>query len=131
MNRSKIKELTWRSSGWGNARRKEALKQFITGWVHYFKLADMKTLMMDTDEWYRRRLRMLIWKQWKRIGTKAANLVKLGIPKPKAWEYANTRKSYWHIANSWILSKSITNERLKEGGYLYLTDCYLNAQKLN
>ena len=129
--RSKIKELTSRSSGWGNARRKEALRQFITGWVHYFKLADMKTLMMDTDEWYRRRLRMLIWKQWKRIGTKEANLVKLGIPKFKAWVYANTRKGYWHIANSWILSKSITNERLKEGGYLYLTDCYLNARKLN
>ena len=128
--RTRIKELTARSNGWGNARRKEALKQFITGWVNYFKLADMKMLMIETDEWYRRRLRMVFWKQWKRIGTKQANLIKLGITKSKAWEYANTRKGYWHIAKSWILSTSVTNERLRDKGYLFLTDCYLNARKL-
>lgn len=129
--RSKIRELTSRSNGWGNAKRKEMLKQYITGWVNYFKLADMKMLMIETDEWYRRRLRMVFWKQWKRISTRQANLSKLGIARPKAWEYANSRKGYWHIANSWVLSTSVTNERLKEAGYLSLTDCYLNARKLN
>ncbi len=129
--RSKIRELTSRSNGWGYARRKEALKQFITGWVNYFKHADMKQLLLDTDEWYRRRLRMVFWKQWKRVSTKLANLIKLGLSKSKAWEYANTRKGYWHIANSWILSKSVTNERLRDAGYLFLTDCYLDARKLN
>jgi group II intron reverse transcriptase/maturase len=129
--RSKIRELTSRSNGWGNARRKNELKQYITGWVNYFKLADMKILMIETDEWYRRRLRMVLWKQWKRISTRQANLSKLGIAKSKAWEYANSRKGYWHIANSWILSTSVTNERLREAGYLFLTDCYLNARKLN
>jgi group II intron reverse transcriptase/maturase len=129
--RSKIRELTSRSNGWGNARRKETLKQYITGWVNYFKLADMKMLMIETDEWYRRRLRMVFWKQWKRVRTRQANLTKLGIAKAKAREYANTRKGYWHIANSWILSTSVTNDRLKQAGYVFLTDCYLNARKLN
>ena len=129
--RTRIRELTARSNGWGNARRKEALKQFITGWVNYFKLAEMRTLMIEMDEWYRRRLRMVFWKQWKRVGTKQANLIKLGIAKSKAWEYANTRKGYWHVANSWILSTSVTNDRLRDAGYLLLTDCYLNARKLN
>lgn len=126
--RSRIKEITSRSNGWGIARRKETLRQFITGWVNYFKLADMKKLLAETDEWYRRRLRMVLWKQWKRISTKQANLVKLGINKYKAWEYANTRKSYWHVANSWIMSTSVTNERLRKAGYIFLTDAYLNAQ---
>ena len=107
------------------------LKQYITGWVNYFKLADMKMLMIETDEWYRRRLRMVFWKQWKRVRTRQTNLTKLGIAKSKAWEYANTRKGYWHIANSWVLSTSVTNERLKQAGYVSLTDCYLNARKLN
>lgn len=129
--RSKIRELTSRGNGWGNARRKEMLKQYITGWVNYFKLADMKMLMIETDEWYRRRLRMVLWKQWKRVHTRLANLTKLGIAKSKAWEYANTRKGYWHIAKSWILSTSVTNERMKQAGYVFLTDCYLNARKLN
>lgn len=129
--RSKIKELTSRSNGWGYEKRKEALKQFITGWVNYFKLADMKSLLLETDEWYRRRLRMVFWKQWKRIRTKAANLMKLGVNKHKAWEYANTRKSYWHTAKSWILSTSVTNERMKQAGYLSLSDYYLYVRKLN
>ena len=128
--RSKIKDLTSRSNGWGNARRKEALKQYITGWVNYFKLADMQSLLVKIDEWYRRRLRMVLWKQWKRISTKQANLTKLGIDKYKAWEYANSRKGYWHLANSWILTKSVTNERLLQAGYVSLTGCYLAARKL-
>lgn len=122
--KAKIKELTSRSNGWGNTRRKEALGQYITGWVNYFKLADMQNLLLRTDEWYRRRLRMVIWKQWKRINTKLANLIKLGVKKPKAWEWANTRKGYWHIANSFILSTTITTDRLKQAGFVFLTDYY-------
>lgn len=101
--KSKLKELTSRSNGWGNDRRKESLRQYIIGWVNYFKLADMQKLLLRIDEWYRRRIRMVIWKQWKRIITKQKNLVELGVKKSKAWEWANTRKGYWHIANSHIL----------------------------
>jgi RNA-directed DNA polymerase len=57
--RTRIRVLTTRSNGWGNARRKEALNQYITGWVNYFKLADMQNLLVKTDECYRRRLRMV------------------------------------------------------------------------
>jgi len=122
--KAKIKMLTSRSNGWGNERRKKALRQYIRGWVQYFKLADMKGLLTGVDMWFRRRLRMVIWKQWKRIKTKAANLIRLGIPKPKAWEWANTRKSYWHTANSFILSRSITTDRLSKAGYIFLSDYY-------
>lgn len=122
--KAKLKELTSRSNGWGNDRRKEALGRYITGWLNYFKLADMQKLLLKTDEWYRRRLRMVIWKQWKRIKTKLAHLVKLGVKKSKAWEWANTRKGYWHIAGSFILSTSITTDRLKQAGYVFLSDYY-------
>ena len=122
--KAKIKMLTSRSNGWGNERRKEALRHYIRGWVQYFKLADMNKLLLRIDMWYRRRLRMVIWKQWKRIRTKLAKLIRLGIPKSKAWEWANTRKSYWHTANSYILSRSITTDRLKKAGYIFLSDYY-------
>jgi len=129
--KAKIKELTSRSNGWGNERRKEALRQYITGWVQYFKLADMKELLIRTDEWYRRRLRMVIWKQWKRTKTKLKNLIRLGINKSKAWEWANTRKGYWHTANSFILSRTITNERLRKAGYVFLSDHYRKVRAVN
>ena len=129
--KAKIKELTSRSNGWGNARRKKALRQYIIGWVHYFKLADMDKLLVRIDEWYRRRLRMVIWKQWKRIRTKLANLIKLGVKRQKAWEWANTRKSYWHVAGSYILSTTITIDRLRQAGYVFLTDYYRNVRVVN
>jgi len=122
--KAKIKELTSRSNGWGNARRKEALRQYITGWVNYFKLANMKNLLLGIDKWYRRRIRMVIWKQWKRVRTKMRNLVKLGVKKSKAYEWANTRKSYWHTANSFILKTTITTENLRKTGYIMLYDQY-------
>jgi len=122
--KARIKELTSRSNGLGNDRRKEALSQYIKGWVQYFRLADMKVLLITVDEWYRRRLRMVVWKQWKRIKTRIVNLVKLGVKKQKAFEWANTRKGYWHIAGSHILSTTITTQRLRLAGYLFFTDYY-------
>ena len=129
--REELNGLTSRSNGWGNERRKEALKQYVIGWVNYFKLADMKGLLLKTDEWYRRRLRMVIWKQWKRIRTKLRNLIKLGVNKHKAWEFANTRKGYWRTANSPILKITVTNERLKEAGYVFLSDYYGKVRVVN
>jgi len=126
--KARIKELTSRSNGWGNDRRKDALSQYIKGWVQYFKLADIKKLLIRVDEWYRRRLRMVIWKQWKRIKTKIANLVKLGVKKQKAYEWANTRKGYWHIAGSYILSTTITTQRLRLAGYVFFTDYYIRVR---
>jgi len=78
----------------GYEQRKLKLKQFITGWVNCFKLADMKNLLKTTDQWLRRRLRMVIWKQWKKIRTRYTMLRKLGIVDWGAWEGANIRKGY-------------------------------------
>lgn len=126
--KARIKMLTSRSNGWGYDRRKEALRQYITGWVNYFKLADMDKMLLRIDSWYRRRLRMVIWKQWKRLRTRGCNLMKLGIVKYKAWEWANTRKGYWHIANSYILARTITNERLSLSGYVFFSDYYRSVR---
>lgn len=126
--KARIRELTSRSNGWGNERRKIALNQYIKGWVQYFKLADIKTLLTATDAWLRRRLRMVIWKQWKRTRTKIANLIKLGVNRYKAYEWANTRKGYWHIANSFILSRTVTDERLRKAGYVFFSDYYITVR---
>ena len=74
--KSKLKELTSRSNGWGYAKRKQKLKEYIRGWVGYYHLADMKCLLRVTDEWLRRRIRMCIWKAWKLPKTRIKNLVR-------------------------------------------------------
>ena len=129
--KEQIKALMSRRNGWGDERRKESLKKYITGWANYFKLADIKNLLLKVDEWYCRRLRMVIWKQWKRIRTRLRNLIELGIGKYKAWEFANTRKGYWHTANSPILTRTITNDRLRQAGYIFFTDYYRKVDGIN
>lgn len=119
--KDKVRVITSRSNGRSMEWRKEKLNQLITGWVNYFKIADMKNTARELDGWIRRRLRMCYWKQWKKIKTKHDNLVRLGINDVKAWEYANTRKGYWRISNSQILATSITNEYLEKEGFLSLT----------
>jgi hypothetical protein len=93
--------------------------------VNYFGIADMGSLVKELDEWLRRRIRMCYWKRWKKIKTRHDNLVKLGIDRHKAWEYANTRKGYWRISNSPILARALTNERLKKQGFPTITERYL------
>jgi RNA-directed DNA polymerase len=122
--RTKVKELTGRSKGFGYELLKTKLKQFITGWVNYFKLADMKSLLVATDQWLRRRIRMYIWKQWKRVRTRYKMLKKLGLDHNTAFKFACTRKGYWRIANSQILNVTVTNNRLKGAGYTFFSDYY-------
>jgi len=115
--KAKIKELTARSNGIGYDQMKIKLKQFIAGWLNYFKLADMKNLLKVTDQWLRRRIRMYIWKQWKRVRTRYAMLRKLGKDHNTALKFACTRKGYWRSAKSPILSTTVTDARLKQAGY--------------
>lgn len=60
----------------------------MRGWGNYFKLADMKKLLKETDEWARRRIRVVYWKEWKRIKTKYRMLKALGLEHWKAKELA-------------------------------------------
>lgn len=114
--KERIKVITSRSNGWSMEARIERLNQVIRGWVNYFAIADMRKHCKTLDEWIRRRLRMCYWKQWKKIGTKHNNLVRLGLNKWKAWEFANTRKGCWHISNSPILSVTLNNDYFRRLG---------------
>jgi len=122
--KQKLKEITGRSNAMSMTLKMLKLKQLVTGWVNYFGIADMKELAQSLDEWLRRRIRMCYWKQWKKIKTKHDNLVKLGIDNFKAWEFANTRKSYWRIAGSPILSSTFTNKYLKKLGFQTIAERY-------
>lgn len=122
--KAKVRELTSRSNGMGNEIRAKRIRRYIMGWVNYFKIADMKSLLSQTDEWMRRRIRMIFWKQWKRVRTRFNMLKMLGIQEQKAWEYANTRKGYWRTSNSPILSKSLRNDVIKGFGFLFFSEYY-------
>ena len=121
--RNKIRELTDRNNGMSNAKREDKYQQFVRGWVNYFKLADMKRLLKETDEWARRRIRAVYWKQWKKIRTKYRMLKALGLEHWKAKELACSRKGYWRMAQ--VLNSVITNKIIVKLGYTSMLDYYL------
>ena len=121
--RARLKELTSRNNGWGNERRALKLTQFIRGWVNYFSLADMKQVLRSTDEWLRRRIRAVYWKQWKKVKTRYRMIQKFGLPEWKVHEMANCRKGTWRAAI--MLNSVLTNKEIVSLGYMSMADYYL------
>lgn len=101
------------------------LQQYIRGWVNYFKLADMKMLLQDTDEWLRYRIRAIYWKQWKRVRTRIRKLRGLNLPEWVVFELANCRKGTWRSAL--VLNRALTNKEIANLGYMSLTGYYLQV----
>lgn len=126
--KARLKEITKRSDGKGFEQKKKSLKYLVTGWVNYFKLADMKTWLQAVDEWLRVRLRTYIWKSWKTIQNKFRNLRKLGATERNAGIMANTRKGYRRAADSPIVKLAISKKLLKEAGYTFFLDYYLSVK---
>ncbi len=122
--KAKVKELTSRRKIQNYEEWKKKMKQFIVGWINYYKLADMGNLLKDTDEWMRRRIRRVFWKRWKRVRTRYRNLEKLGISHSNAGILANSRKGYWRIANSPILKVALSNQKLEKDGFQYFSSYY-------
>lgn len=119
-----LKLLTSRSNGQSLESFRLKLKQFVVGWCNYFGIGAMRSFVKETDEWLRRRIRQLYWKQWKKIGTKLKALLKLGVTKEKAWIWVNSRKGYWRIAKSWVLSTTLKTNFLRSKGWVCLGDVY-------
>ena len=129
--KQKLRELTNRSQGRNVRMVMAKVKEFIRGWIGYFYIADMKRILQSWDKWLRRRIRMYIWKQWKKPKTRVQNLKKLGIPEWQAYQWGNTRLGYWRVAGSAILSRSITNEKLALAGYYDVPAQYEQIRKLH
>lgn len=126
--KGKLKTLTQRSQPGSIAERLQRITQVTRGWVNYFGVAHGRQHLLAIDEWLRSRLRMCIWKQWKRVKTRYAALRQLGVQHEQALQWANTRKGYWRTAHSPILATTITTPRLKQRGYIALTELYTHKR---
>ena len=127
--KEKIKKITSRSNAMSMTTRYTKLRQLLRGWFNYYKIGAIKSICIKIDQYTRNRLRICIWKQWKKIKTKRKELQKLGIPKQKAWEWANSRKAYARVANSFIMKRTYTNKRFEKEGYISMETLYQNFYK--
>jgi len=125
--KNEIRKLLQRNRSQNMDITMHKLNQYLVGWINYYAVSEMSAFMKEMTGWIRRKIRVCIWKQWKKIKTKFRNLQKLGIEKGKAWEYANTRKGLWRISNSPILSRTLTNEYIGKLGFKNPLKLYSNA----
>ena len=122
--KDKLRILTSRSKCGSIVRTMERIKVFIRAWLNYYSIADMKNNIADLDGWLYRRIRMCIWKQWKLPRTRKRKLMGLGLSEWAACEGAYSRKAYWRMANSGVVKRALTKERLTHWGFYDLATAY-------
>ena len=123
----KLKHLTKRSWNISLGERIIKLNQVIRGWINYFRIADMKAGLKSISEHLRRRIRCVIWKQWKTCEHRYKSLLKLGVSREKARRTSYSRASYWHNSMSIVVNVAISNDRLKRKGLVSPLDHYLKV----
>lgn len=128
--KNKLKQILLRKRSMKLDERLLKLKQLIYGWVNYFRIAEMKWLMTGLDGNIRRKLRVIIWKQWKKIRKRYTKLRKLGIGHRDAYVTANSRRGLYHVAHTRVLEKAISKDKLNKRGLVNMLDHYLKVHNI-
>ncbi len=128
--KEKIKSKLRRNTAQQVETKMVELKSTIVGWVNYFQIADIKSICKKLDEILRSRVRKLFWQKWQKTKTRKRNLIKLGIPKWKAYQWANTSKGACRTAHSPILLQSLNNEMLSKKGLPSFYQTYHNKKEI-
>lgn len=117
--RDKVKKICRIGRGWDITRLiKEKLNPVIRGWINYFKQADTSTYAKELDAWIRRRLRVMIWRQWGRARSRYNNLKKAGIDKERAFMLAYNSKGPWRISSFKTLADALPWTWFEEKGLI-------------
>jgi RNA-directed DNA polymerase len=122
--KDKLKSKTKRNDPSNAAEKIKKIEAVIRGWVNYFSIAQAKSLMESLDAMVRVRLRIGIWKQWKRPKTRRNNLLKLGASKQKAYQWGNSSLGHCRIAHSPVLCTTLNNEYFQRMGYVGFYNYY-------
>ena len=100
------------------------IKEYMRGWLNYYGIAAMKNNIEELNGWLYHRIRMCIWKMWKRPRSKMKYLKKLGVPEELAYMAANSRRKYWFVSNTLAVKMALTKEMLICKGFYDLADAY-------
>jgi len=123
--KEKCKHITKSSDPTSQRKKLEKLEVVVRGWVNYFKIAKAKSNLQKLDEMIRTRLRITVWRSWKRIRTKVSNLIKLGIPKSRAYMWGNSSKGACRISHSPILRRTLNINYWRKAGYIGFYSYYI------
>lgn len=99
--KSKVREIVRKGRGRSLKRVIEEITPVVRGWMNYYKLSEVKKPFEELDGWIRRKLRCILWRQWKRPFTRAKKLMQRGLSEARAWRSAlNKRGPWWNSGAS-------------------------------
>jgi RNA-directed DNA polymerase len=119
--KERVRELTRRTRGISIDRMAKELTLYLRGWIGYFGKCQTPTVLQSLEEWTRRRLRSVIWKQWKRGTTRYVELRKRGVNAKLAATTAGSAHGPWHLARSQALALALPNAYFDSFGIPRLT----------
>jgi RNA-directed DNA polymerase len=127
--KEKLREIFRRGRGRNVGKLIEAeLTPLLRGWMNYFRLAEVKGVFDELDSWIRRKLRCLIWRQWKRPIARANGLLRRGLPQPRAWESATNGRGPWWNAGASHMHAAFPKSYFDRCGLLSLLEQRLRFQ---
>jgi RNA-directed DNA polymerase len=118
--KANLRETLRRGKGRSIKRVIEELNRALRGWIHYFKLSEVKNIFEVLDEWIRRKLRCILWRQWKRTCTRAKNLIKRGLEEERAWQSAGNGRGPWWNAGASHMHEAFKKSDFEEMGLVSL-----------
>ena len=100
----------------------------LRGWVNYFRYSEVKGIFDELDGWLRRKLRRILWKQWKRPKTRAKKLMRRGLSEETAWRSATNGRGPWWNAGAAHMNKAVPKSYFNKLGLVSLMDQYHRLQ---
>ena len=120
--RANLKTLFRRGKGKSIRATIEETTPKLRGWINYFRYTEVKGIFDELDGWVRRKLRRILWKQWKRSYTRAKNLMRLGLSEATAWKSATNGRGPWWNAGAAHMNKAVPKSFFDELGLVSLMD---------
>jgi RNA-directed DNA polymerase len=127
--KQRIKALTSRKWSVSMEYRIQQLNRYVRGWMGYFRLSQTPKKFTEIDKWFRRRMRQIRWKEWKRNRTRVVKLRRLGIRPDLAYQWGNSSRAYWRTAGSPILTRALPNEYWVDTGLVLFRDAWDRFQR--
>jgi RNA-directed DNA polymerase len=127
----KVRDLMRAGRGRSLARTIEDLNPLLRGWITYFRLSETKGLLEELDGWLRRRLRCLLWRQWKRPATRARKLRALGLDEERARLSAGNGYGPWWNAGASHMNLALPARYFRTKGLVSLLDTHRRLQSLS
>ena len=105
------------------------LNPVLRGWAAYYKLTEVKQVLEELDGWIRRKLRCVLWRQWKRPYTRATNLMKAGLTEERAWRSATNQRGPWWNAGASHMNAAFRKSFFDRLGLVSLLDTTRRLQR--